>query len=108
MAAGLRHSGIPTKGVGRPNVAKTLPKALPADLVAALLAALSSESEPRRRSEWTKRDRTLILTGLRADEMLRANVGDLRRTDDGPSYMFAARAARTGGSRSNQTLRRPV
>ena len=58
----------------RPKVAKTLPKALPADLVAALLAALSSESEPRRRSEWTKRDRALILTGLRADEMLRANV----------------------------------
>ncbi len=34
-----------------------------------------------------ERDRALILTGLlaglRADEMLRANVGDLRRTDDG-------------------------
>ena len=58
--------------VGRPKVAKTLPKALPADSVAALLAALSSES---RRSEWIERDRALILTGLlaglRADEMLR-------------------------------------
>ena len=34
-----------------------------------------------------QRDRALILTalldGLRADELLRANVGDLRRTDDG-------------------------
>ena len=34
-----------------------------------------------------QRDRSLILTallaGLRADELLRANVGDLRRTDDG-------------------------
>jgi integrase/recombinase XerC len=34
-----------------------------------------------------ERDRALILTGLlaglRADELLRANVGDLRRTDDG-------------------------
>jgi site-specific recombinase XerD len=73
--------------VGRPKLAKTLPKALPADSVAALLAALSSESEPRRRSEWIERDRALILTGLlaglRADEMLRANVGDLRRTNDG-------------------------
>ena len=34
-----------------------------------------------------QRDRALILTallaGLRADELLRANVGDLRRSDDG-------------------------
>jgi len=34
-----------------------------------------------------QRDRALILTallaGLRADELLRANIGDLRRTDDG-------------------------
>ena len=43
--------------------------------------------QPRPRSDWLERDRALILTallaGLRADEMLRANVGDLRRTDDG-------------------------
>ena len=41
----------------------------------------------QRRSDWIERDRALILTallaGLRADELLRANVGDLRRTDDG-------------------------
>ena len=34
-----------------------------------------------------QRDRALILTallaGLRAEELVRANVGDLRRTDDG-------------------------
>ena len=30
-----------------------------------------------------QRDRALILTALRADELARANVGDLRRTDDG-------------------------
>ena len=34
-----------------------------------------------------QRDRALILTallaGLRADELVQANVGDLRRTDDG-------------------------
>ena len=73
--------------VSRPKLAKTLPKALPGDSVAALLAALSSDPEPRRRSEWIERDRALILTGLlaglRADELLRANVGDLRRSDDG-------------------------
>ena len=48
---------------------------------------LHSDSVPRRRSDWIERDRALILTGLlaglRADELLRANVGDLRRTDDG-------------------------
>jgi integrase/recombinase XerC len=73
--------------VGRPKLPKTLPKALPTDSVVALLAALVSEREPRRRSDWIERDRALVLTallaGLRADELLRANVGDIRRTDDG-------------------------
>jgi integrase/recombinase XerC len=73
--------------VGRPKLAKTLPKALATDSVAALLATLTVGPEPRRRSDWIERDRALILTallaGLRADELLRANVGDLRRSDDG-------------------------
>lgn len=73
--------------VGRPKLAKTLPKALPTDSVVALLAALAADPQPRRRSDWVERDRALIVTallaGLRADELLRANVGDLRRTDDG-------------------------
>ena len=74
--------------VGRPKLAKTLPKALPTDAVAALLAGTSTPTaEPRRRTDWIERDRALILTallaGLRADELLRANVGDLRRSDDG-------------------------
>jgi integrase/recombinase XerC len=55
--------------------------------VAALLAALTEDPQPRRRSDWIERDRALVLTallaGLRADELLRANVGDLRRTDHG-------------------------
>jgi integrase/recombinase XerC len=73
--------------VGRPKLAKTLPKAIPADSVAALLAVLSFDAKPRRRSDWIERDRALICTallaGLRADELLRANIGDLRRTGDG-------------------------
>jgi integrase len=73
--------------VGRPKLAKTLPKALPPDSVAALVATLNADPEPRRSSDWAERDRALILTallaGLRADELLRANVGDLRRSDDG-------------------------
>ena len=55
--------------------------------MAALLTALDANPQPRRRSDWMQRDRALILTallaGLRADELLRANVGDLRRTDEG-------------------------
>ena len=50
--------------VGRPKLAKTLPKALPTDSVAALLAALYSDPEPRRRSDWIERDCVLILTAL--------------------------------------------
>jgi site-specific recombinase XerD len=77
----------PMSLVGRPKLAKTLPKALPTDSVAVLLAALNEDPQPRRRSDWIERDRALILTallaGLRADELLRANVGDVRRTDDG-------------------------
>jgi integrase len=79
--------GQPDALVGRPKLAKTLPKALPTDSVAALLATLNTDPQPRRRSDWLERDRALILTallaGLRADELLRANVGDLRRSNDG-------------------------
>jgi len=69
--------------IGRPKVAKTLP----AGSVAALLGALATDTEPRRRSDWVDRDRAIILTallaGLRSDELIRANVGDIRRTDGG-------------------------
>jgi len=82
-----RIGSNPMPMVGRPKLAKTLPKALPADAVAALLTDLDADPQPRRRTDWMQRDRALILTallgGLRADELLRANVGDLRRTDDG-------------------------
>ena len=74
--------------VGRPAQTRQDAAEGPADRsVAALLAALDRDPQPRRRSDWIERDRALILTallaGLRADELLRANVGDLRRTDDG-------------------------
>jgi site-specific recombinase XerD len=77
----------PMQLVGRPKLAKTLPKALPAGSVAALLAKLNTDPQPRRRSDGVQRDRAFILTallaGLRADKLLCANVGDLRRSDDG-------------------------
>jgi integrase len=77
-------SANPMPLVGHPKLAKTLPKALPLSSVEALLAAIASESE-QRASDWTRRDRALILTSLlagpRADELLRANIGDVRRSN---------------------------
>jgi site-specific recombinase XerD len=46
--------------VGRPRLAKTLPKALPTNSVVALLGALNADPQPRRRSDWVERDRALI------------------------------------------------
>ena len=48
---------------------------------------VDSAAATARSTDWLERDRALILTGLlaglRADELVRANIGDLRRTDDG-------------------------
>ena len=77
----------PMPMIGRPKQPKALPKSLPADAVTALLAAVSTAPQRPRSTDWLERDRALIITGLlaglRADELLRANIGDLRRTDDG-------------------------
>ncbi len=73
--------------IGRPKQPKSLPKSLPPESVTALLAAVSTEPQRPRSTDWLERDRAIIITGLlaglRADERLRANIGDLRRTDDG-------------------------
>jgi hypothetical protein len=40
-----------------------------------------------RRNDWPERDLAIVFTallgGLRADELISANIGDIRRTDDG-------------------------
>jgi site-specific recombinase XerD len=73
--------------IGRPKVAKTLPKALRTETVVELLAVIDTDDGSPRRADWAERDRALVLTsllaGLRADELLRANVGDIRTTDEG-------------------------
>jgi site-specific recombinase XerD len=77
----------PMPMIGRPKQPKALPKSLPPESVTALLAAVSTEPQRPRTTDWLERDRAIIITGLlaglRADEMVRANIGDLRRTDDG-------------------------
>lgn len=73
--------------IGRPKVAKTLPKALRTETVVDLLAVIDTDEGSPRRTDWAERDRALVLTsllaGLRADELLRANVGDIHTTDEG-------------------------
>ncbi len=73
--------------IGRPKVPKTLPKNYPAHAVTDLIAAIDSDHGSTRASDWAERDRAIVFTsllaGLRADELLNANVGDIRRTSDG-------------------------
>ena len=73
--------------IGRPKVAKTLPKGLGAETIAGLLTAIDADAGLTRHSEWAERDRAIVLTaviaGLRADELVRADVGDIRTTGDG-------------------------
>ena len=72
---------------GRPKVAKTLPKGLGAETVSGLLAVIDQDHGSGRRSDWAERDRAIVLTavlaGLRADELVRADVGDIRPIDGG-------------------------
>jgi len=76
----------PMPFVGRPKAAKTLPRSLPQPAVGALLAAVDRDHESQRGTDWPERDLALILTGLlaglRADELRRANVGDIRTSTD--------------------------
>lgn len=73
--------------IGRPKVAKTLPKGLGADTISELLTLIDEDRGSVRRSDWAERDRAIVLTavlaGLRADELVRADVGDIRPTDEG-------------------------
>jgi site-specific recombinase XerD len=77
----------PMPHIGRPKVPKSLPKSYPTDTVTELVAAIDTDHGSARRSDWPERDRAIVFTsllaGLRADELINANIGDVRRTDDG-------------------------
>ncbi len=77
----------PMQFVGRPKVAKNLPKSLPAAAARALVDAVGDQSDAKLRNEWPERDRAIILTtllsGLRAGELRAANIGDVRLTEHG-------------------------
>ena len=73
--------------IGRPKVPKSLPKSYPAQAVTELVAAIDADQGSARPNDWPERDRAIVFTsllaGLRADELISANIGDIRRTDDG-------------------------
>lgn len=80
-------SANPMPAVGKPKVAKTLPKAFAPDAVVALLQALTADDgDTSQRGDWSERDRALVLTalltGMRSDELIRADLGDIRIADD--------------------------
>lgn len=84
--AGLLEAN-PMPLIGRPKVPKSLPKSYPAQTIIELIAAIDADLGSARRNDWPERDRaivfTALLTGLRADELISVDIGDIRRTDDG-------------------------
>jgi integrase/recombinase XerC len=82
----------PMPHVGRPKAAKTLPKALPRPAVSALIEAVDRDRGSPRRTVWPERDLALILTarlaGLRADELRKVDIGDIRTTDGSGAVIY--------------------
>jgi integrase/recombinase XerC len=91
LYTGERLASNPMQLVGRPKLAKALPKALPRNAVEALLEVVAQDRDSKRQTDWAERDLAIILTallaGLRAEELRGANVGDIRTTDDGAAVI---------------------
>ncbi len=77
----------PMATIGRPKTDETLAKALPSNIIDALLDSLDSDQESRRRDNWVERDRAILVTsllaGLRLEELVGINFGDIRLVGDG-------------------------
>jgi integrase/recombinase XerC len=91
LYTGEQLAANPMQLVGRPKLARSLPKALPRAAVEALLEAVAQDGASKRQTDWAERDLALILTGLlaglRAEELLQANVGDIRTVQDGAAVI---------------------
>jgi integrase/recombinase XerC len=87
LCTGEQLAANPMQLVGRPKLAKSLPKALPRLAVEALLETVARDHGSQRQTDWVERDLAIILTallaGLRAEELRGVNVGDIRTTDGG-------------------------
>jgi integrase/recombinase XerC len=91
LYTGEQLAADPMQLVGRPKLAKALPKALPRTAVKALLETVAQDHNSKRQTDWAERDLAIILTallaGLRAEELRGANIGDIRTTDDGAAII---------------------
>jgi site-specific recombinase XerC len=91
LYTGEQLAANPMQLVGRPKLAKPLPKALPRTAVGALLATVADDRYSKRRTDWAERDLAFIFTGLlaglRAEELRQVDVGDIRTTDDGAAVI---------------------
>jgi integrase/recombinase XerC len=88
----------PMQLVGRPKLAKLLPKALPRSAVEALLQTVAQDWDLKHQNDWAERDLAIILTallaGLRADELRAANIGDIRTIDDGAAVIHVGKGGK--------------
>ena len=77
----------PMSMIVRPATDRSLAKALPPNVIDTLLEFLTVERESKRRDDWVQRDRAIVLTsllaGLRLDELVGINIGDIRIVGDG-------------------------
>lgn len=91
LYTGEQLGANPMQLVGRPKLAKPLPKALPRTAVEALLETVAQDQDSQRQTDWAERDLAIILTallaGLRAEELRQADIGDIRTTDDGAAII---------------------
>jgi integrase/recombinase XerC len=92
LYTGEQLAANPMQIVGRPKLARPLPKALPRIAVEALLETVAHDYGSQRQIDWDERDLALILiallAGLRADELRQADIGDIRTTDDGAAVVL--------------------
>ena len=77
--------------VGRPKLARPLPKALPRTAVHALLETVARDEGSKRQTGWAERHLALILTVLlaclRSEELRLADISDIRTTDNRSATM---------------------
>ncbi|WP_319446104.1 MULTISPECIES: tyrosine-type recombinase/integrase [unclassified Mycobacterium] len=87
LYTGEQLAANPMQLVGRPKLARPLPKALPRAAVEALLETVAQDQASERQTDWAERDLAIILVallaGLRAEELRQADIGDIRTTDHG-------------------------
>lgn len=113
LSLSCRTHSAESDALSKDKATKTLPKALPQAAVDALIEAVERDRESRRRTDWFERDLALILSsllaGLRADELRRADVGDIRTAATGGAIIHVrGNGSKTAPSRLRRTCYRSL